>query len=180
MSDTVMTTDREALKSAIIYMEKALSAFKKGLNLDTETENEKINTAPEAVETAKAAQTEAAQKVEVPYFCYSSCSSWSPAQTEAAQKVEAPKKEPEKPAVSIEEVRKVFAKIMLDQIIDGKALIKATLDKYKVTKVSEFKPEQYLSALDDTVESYKKELEKKDPQNADEKLKEMIKWVIPF
>ena len=154
MSDTVITTDREALKSAIIYMEKALSAFKKGLNL--ETENEKINTAQEAVETAKAAPTEAAQKVEVP------------------------SKEPEKPAVSIEEVRKVFAKIMLDQIIDGKALIKATLDKYKVTKVSEFKPEQYLSALDDTVESYKKELEKKDPQNADEKLKEMIKWVIPF
>ena len=156
MSDTVITTDREALKSAIIYMEKALSAFKKGLNLETETENEKINTAQKAVETAKTEPTEAAQKVEVP------------------------KKEPENPAVSIEEVRKVLAKIMLDQIIDGKALIKATLDKYKVTKVSEFKPEQYLSALDDTVESYKKELEKKDPQNADEKLKEMIKWVIPF
>lgn len=154
MSDTVMTTDREALKSAIIYMEKALLAFKKGLNL--ETENEKINTAPEAVETAKAAPTEAAQKVEVP------------------------KKEPEKAAVSIEEVRKVFAKIMLDQIIDGKALIKATLDKYKVTKVSEFKPEQYCAALTDTVESYKEELEKKDPHNADEKLKEMIEWVIPF
>ena len=156
MSDTVMTTDREALKSAIIYMEKAISAFKKGLNLDTETENEKINTAQKAVEKAETAPTEAAQKVEVP------------------------KKEPEKPAVSIEEVRKVFARIMLDQIIDGKAIIKTTLDKYKVTKVSEFKPEQYLSALDDTVESYKKELEKKDPQNADEKLKEMIKWVIPF
>ena len=154
MSDTVITTDREALKSAIIYMEKALLAFKKGLNL--ETENEKINTAQKAVETAKAAPTEAAQKVEVP------------------------KKEPEKPAVSIEEVRKVFAKIMLDTIIDGKALIKATLDKYKVTKVSEFKPEQYCAALTDTVESYKEELEKKDPQNADEKLKEMIEWVIPF
>lgn len=154
MSDTVITTDREALKSAIIYMEKALLAFKKGLNL--ETENEKINTAPKAVETAKAAPTEAAQKIEVS------------------------KKEHEKPAVSIEEVRKVFAKIMLDQIIDGKALIKATLDKYKVTKVSEFKPEQYCDALTDTVESYKEELEKKDPQNADEKLKEMIEWVIPF
>lgn len=154
MSDTVMTTDREALKSAIIYMEKALLAFKKGLNL--ETENEKINTAPKAVETAKAASTEAAQKVEVP------------------------KKEPEKPAVSIEEIRKVFAKIMLDTIIDGKALIKATLDKYNVTKVSEFKPEQYCAALTDTVESYKEELEKKDPHNADEKLKEMIEWVIPF
>lgn len=154
MSDTVMTTDREALKSAIIYMEKALLAFKKGLNL--ETENEKINTAPKAVETAKAAPTETAQKVEVT------------------------KKEPEKPAVSIEEVRKVFAKIMLDTIIDGKALIKATLDKYKVTKVSEFKPEQYCAALTDTVESYKEELEKKDPHNADEKLKEMIEWVIPF
>ena len=154
MSDTVMTTDREALKSAIFYMEKALLAFKQGLNL--ETENEKINTAQEAVETAKAATTEAAQKVEVT------------------------KKEPEKQAVSIEEVRKVFAKIMLDTIIDGKALIKATLDKYKVTKVSEFKPEQYCAALTDTVESYKEELEKKDPQNADEKLKEMIEWVIPF
>lgn len=154
MSDTVMTTDREALKSAIIYMEKALLAFKKGLNL--ETENEKINTASKAVETTETAPTEAAQKVEVT------------------------KKEPEKPAVSIEEVRKVFAKIMLDQIIDGKALIKATLDKYKVTKVSEFKPEQYCAALTDTVESYKEELEKKDPQNADEKLKEMIEWVIPF
>lgn len=156
MSDTVMTTDREALKSAILYLEKALSAFKKGLNLETETENEKINTAQKTVEKAETAPTEAAQKVEVP------------------------KKEPEKPAVSIEEVRKVFAKIMLDQIIDGKAIIKATLDKYKVTKVSEFKPEQYCAALTDTVESYKDELENKDPQNADEKLKEMIEWVIPF
>lgn len=154
MSDTVITTDREALKSAIFYLEKALTAFKKGLNL--ETEDEKINTAPEAVETAKAAPTEAAQKVEVP------------------------KKEPEKPAVGIEEVRKVFAKIMLDTSIDGKALVKATLDKYKVTKVSEFKPEQYLSALTDTINNYKEDLEKKDPQNADEKLKEMIEWVIPF
>ena len=156
MSDTVMTTDREALKSAIFYMEKALLAFKKGLNLETETENEKINTAQKTVEKAETAPTEAAQKVEVP------------------------KKEPEKPAVSIEEVRKVFAKIMLDQIIDGKAIIKATLDKYKVTKVSEFKPEQYCAALTDTVESYKEELEKKDPKNADEKLKEMIEWAIPF
>lgn len=154
MSDLVMTTDREALKSAILYMEKALTAFKRGLNL--ESENEKINTAQKTVEKVKTAPTETKQKVEVP------------------------KKGPEKLVVNVEEVRKVFAKIMLDQIIDGKALIKATLDKYKVTKVSEFKPEQYLSALADTVESYKKELEKKDPQNADEKLKEMIKWVIPF
>lgn len=154
MSDIVMTTDREALKSAILYMEKALTAFKKGLNL--EIENEKINTAQKAVEKTKTAPAEAAKKVEVP------------------------KKGPEKLVVNVEEVRKVFAKIMLDQIIDGKALIKATLDKYKVTKVSEFKPEQYCAALTDTVESYKDELEKKDPQNADEKLKEMIEWVIPF
>lgn len=154
MSDIVMTTDREALKSAILYMEKALTAFKKGLNL--ESENEKINTAQKTVEKAKTAPAEAAKKVEVP------------------------KKGPEKLVVNVEEVRKVFAKIMLDQIIDGKALIKATLDKYKVTKVSEFKPEQYCAALTDTVESYKDELEKKDPQNADEKLKEMVKWIIPF
>ncbi len=154
MSDIVMTTDREALKSAILYMEKALTAFKKGLNL--EIENEKINTAQKAVEKTKTAPAEAAKKVEVP------------------------KKGPEKLVVNVEEVRKVFAKIMLDQIIDGKALIKATLDKYKVTKVSEFKPEQYCAALTDTVESYKDELEKKDPQNADEKLKEMVKWITPF
>lgn len=149
MSDLVMTTDREALKSAILYMEKALTAFKKGLNL--EIENEKINTAQKAVEKTKTAPAETKQKVEVA------------------------KKGPEKLVVNVEEVRKVFAKIMLDQIIDGKALIKATLDKYKVTKVSEFKPEQYCAALTDTVESYKDELEKKDPQNADEKLKEMVK-----
>lgn len=154
MSDIAMTTDREALKSAILYMEKALTAFKKGLNL--EIENEKINTAQKAVEKTKTAPAEAAKKVEVP------------------------KKGPEKLVVNVEEVRKVFAKIMLDQIIDGKALIKATLDKYKVTKVSEFKPEQYCAALTDTVESYKDELEKKDPQNADEKLKEMVKWIAPF
>ena len=154
MSDTVITTDREALKSAIFYMEKALSAFKKGLNL--EIENEKINTAQKTVEKTKTVPAEAAQKVEVP------------------------EKGPEKLAPSIEDIRKVFAKIMLDQVVDGRSIIKSTLDKYNVTKVSEFKPEQYLSALDDTVESYKKELEKKDPHNADEKLKEMIEWVIPF
>ena len=48
MSDTIITTDREALKSAIFYLEKALSAFKKGLNL--EIENEKTNTAQKTVE----------------------------------------------------------------------------------------------------------------------------------
>lgn len=154
MSDLVMTTDREALKSAIFYMEKALTAFKKGLNL--ESENEKITTAQKTVEKVKTAPAETKQKVEIP------------------------EKGPEKLAINVEEVRKVFAKIMLDQIIDGKALIKATLAKYKVTKVSEFKPEQYRSALVDTVESYKEELEKKDPQNADEKLKEMVEWIIPL
>lgn len=138
MSDIVMTTDREALKSAILYMEKALTAFKKGLNL--EIENEKINTAP----------------------------------AETKQKVDVPKKAPEKLAPSIEDIRKVFAKIMLDQVVDGRSIIKSTLDKYNATKVSEFKPEQYLSALTDTINSYKEDLEKKDPQNADEKLKEMI------
>ena len=71
-------------------------------------------------------------------------------------------------------------KIMLDQIVDGRSIIKSTLDKYNATKVSEFKPEQYLSALTDTINNYKEDLEKKDPQNADEKLKEMIEWVIPF
>lgn len=156
MSDTVITTDREALKSAIIYMEKALSAFKKGLNLDTETENEKTNTAQKTVEKTKT----------------------SPAETK--QKVEVPEKGPEKLAPSIEDIRKVFAKIMLDQVVDGRSIIKSTLDKYNVTKVSEFKPEQYLSALTDTINNYKEDLEKKDPQNADEKLKEMIEWVIPF
>ena len=156
MSDTVITTDREALKSAIIYMEKALSAFKKGLILDTETENEKINTAQKTVEKVKTAPAETKQKVEVP------------------------EKGPEKLAPSIEDIRKVFAKIMLDQVVDGRSIIKSTLDKYNVTKVSEFKPEQYLSALTDTINNYKEDLEKKDPQNADEKLKEMIEWVIPF
>lgn len=154
MSDIVITTDREALKSAIFYMEKALSAFKKGLNL--EIENEKINTAQKTVEKVKTAPEETKQKVEVP------------------------EKGPEKLAPSIEDIRKVFAKIMLDQVVDGRSIIKATLDKYNVTKVSEFKPDQYCAALTDTVESYKEELEKKDPQNADEKLKEMIEWVIPF
>lgn len=152
MSDLVMTTDREALKSAIFYMEKALTAFKKGLNL--EGENEKINTAQKTVEKVKTA----------------------PAETQ----VEIPEKGPEKLAPSIEDVRKVFAKIMLDQIVDGRSIIKSTLDKYNATKVSEFKPEQYLSALTDTINSYKEDLEKKDPQNADEKLKEMVEWIIPF
>lgn len=156
MSDLAMTTDREALKSAIFYMEKALTAFKKGLNLESESENEKINTAQKTVEKAKTAPAETKQKVDVP------------------------KKAPEKLAPSIEDIRKVFAKIMLDQIVDGRSIIKSTLDKYNVTKVSEFKPEQYLSALTDTINSYKEDLEKKDPQNADEKLKEMIEWVIPF
>lgn len=148
MSDTVMTTDREALKSAILYMEKALTAFKKGLNL--ESENKKINTAQKTVEKVKTAPAETKQKVEVP------------------------EKGPEKLAPSIEDIRKVFAKIMLDQIVDGRSIIKSTLDKYNVTKVSEFKSEQYLSALTDTINSYKEDLEKKDPQNAAEKLKEMV------
>ena len=97
MSDIVMTTDREALKSAILYMEKALSAFKKGLNL--EIENEKINTAQKAVEKTKTAPTEAAKKVEVP------------------------KKGPEKLAPSIEDIRKVFAKIFKIGLEIGEKLL---------------------------------------------------------
>lgn len=154
MIDLVMTTDREALKSAIFYMEKALTAFKKGLNL--EIENEKITTAQKTVEKVKTAPAETKQKVEIP------------------------ENGPEKLAPSIEDVRKVFAKIMLDQIVDGRSIIKSTLDKYNATKVSEFKPEQYLSALTDTINSYKEDLEKKDPKNADEKLKEMVEWICPF
>lgn len=95
MSDIVMTTDREALKSAILYMEKALSAFKKGLNL--EIENEKINTAQKTVEKAKTAPAETKQKVDVP------------------------KKAPEKLAPSIEDIRKVLQRSCLTRSLTAEA-----------------------------------------------------------
>ena len=145
MTDITLQPNQD-LKDAILYMEKALNAFKKGLHM---TEDK----------PKKAAKAET--KTEAP----------------AAKVQPAPI---EKDAPSIEEIRKIFAQIMLDEKVGGKAIIKSALDKFKARKISDVSPDNYLGIMQFAINAYQDRLEKMDKANADEKLQEMIEWIIPF
>ena len=157
MSDMTIEPNQD-LRDAILYMEKALNAFKKGLHM---TEDK----------PKKAAKAET--KTEAPA-----------AKAQAAEVKEEPKPEQpapiEKDAPSIEEIRKIFAQIMLDEKVGGKEVIKSALDKFKARKISEVNPDNYLGIMQFAIKAYEDRLEKMDKANADEKLKEMIEWIIPF
>lgn len=151
MTDITIQPNQD-LKDAITYMEKALNAFKKGLHM---TEDK----------PKKAAKAE------------------TKAETPAAKAQEEPKAEPavvEKEAPSIEEIRKIFAQIMLDEKVGGKEVIKSALVKFKAAKISEVNPDNYLGIMQFAINAYKDRLEKMDKANADEKLQEMVEWIIPF
>lgn len=157
MSDMTIEPNQD-LRDAILYMEKALNAFKKGLHL---TEDK----------PKKAAKAET--KTEAPA-----------AKAQAAEVKEEPKPEQpapiEKDAPGIEEIRKIFAQIMLDEKVGGKEVIKSALDKFKARKISEVNPDNYLGLMQFAINAYQDRLEKMDKANADEKLQEMIEWIIPF
>ena len=143
MSDMTIEPNQD-LRDAILYMEKALNAFKKGLHM-TEDKPKK----------AAKAEVKEAPKPEQP----------------------API---EKEAPSIEEIRKIFAQIMLDEKVGGKAIIKSALDEFKAAKISDVSPDNYLGIMQFAINAYQDRLEKMDKANADEKLQEMIEWIIPF
>lgn len=157
MSDMTIEPNQD-LRDAILYMEKALNAFKKGLHM---TEDK----------PKKAAKAET--KTEAPA-----------AKAQVAEVKEEPKPEHpapiEKDAPGIEEIRKVFAQIMLDEKVGGKEVIKSALDKFKARKISEVNPDNYLGIMQFAINAYQDRLEKMDKANADEKLQEMIEWIIPF
>ena len=157
MSDMTIEPNQD-LRDAILYMEKALNAFKKGLHM---TEDK----------PKKAAKAET--KTEAPA-----------AKAQAAEVKEEPKAEQpapiEKDAPGIEEIRKIFAQIMLDEKVGGKEVIKSALDKFKARKISEVNPDNYLGIMQFAINAYQDRLEKMDKANADEKLQEMIEWIIPF
>ena len=157
MSDMTIEPNQD-LRDAILYMEKALNAFKKGLHM---TEDK----------PKKAAKAET--KAEAPA-----------AKAQVAEVKEEPKAEQpapiEKDAPGIEEIRKIFAQIMLDEKVGGKEVIKSALDKFKARKISEVNPDNYLGIMQFAINAYQDRLEKMDKANADEKLQEMIEWIIPF
>ena len=157
MSDMTIGPNQD-LRDAILYMEKAINAFKKGLHM---TEDK----------PKKAAKAET--KTEAPA-----------AKAQAAEVKEEPKAEQpapiEKDAPGIEEIRKIFAQIMLDEKVGGKEVIKSALDKFKARKISEVNPDNYLGIMQFAINAYQDRLEKMDKANADEKLQEMIEWIIPF
>lgn len=157
MSDMTIEPNQD-LRDAILYMEKALNAFKKGLHM---TEDK----------PKKAAKAET--KTEAPA-----------AKAQVAEVKEEPKAEQpapiEKDAPSIEEIRKIFAQIMLDEKVGGKAIIKSALDEFKAAKISDVSPDNYLGIMQFAINAYQDRLEKMDKANADEKLKEMVEWIIPF
>lgn len=156
MSDMTIEPNQD-LKDAILYMEKALNAFKKGLHMEDKPK--------------KAVKAET--KTEAPA-----------AKAQAAEVKEEPKAEHpapiEKEAPSIEEIRKIFAQIMLDEKVGGKAIIKSALDEFKAAKISDVSPDNYLGIMQFAINAYKDRLEKMDKANADEKLEEMVDWIIPF
>lgn len=156
---TDITMPNNDLKEAILYMEKALTAFKKGLHMTPTAEA----AAPHEQKPAAKAQK---------------------AQAEApAAKAKEPEAEPApelKDAPTLEEIRKVFAKIMLDETVQGKSVIKAALDKFKAAKISDVNPDNYLGIMQYAITEYKDRLEKQDKANADDKLQEMVEWIIPF
>lgn len=156
MSDMTIEPNQD-LRDAILYMEKALNAFKKGLHMEDKPKK------------ADKAET----KTEAPA-----------AKAQAAEVKEEPKPEQpapiEKEAPSIEEIRKIFAQIMLDEKVGGKEVIKSALDKFKARKISEVNPDNYLGIMQFAIKAYEDRLEKMDKANADEKLQEMIEWIIPF
>lgn len=163
MTDITIQPNQD-LKEAILYMEKALNAFKKGLHMTPAAEAEVPVEAPKPAKAKKATKAEEA-KAEAP-----AAKEEAPAEPAAVEKEEP----------TLEEIRKVFAKIMLDDKVPGKAVIKAALDKYKIAKISELSPDNYLGIMQDAVGDYKARLEKADPASADEKLQEMVDWIIPF
>ncbi len=156
MSDMTIEPNQD-LRDAILYMEKALNAFKKGLHMEDKPK--------------KAAKAET--KTEAPA-----------AKAQAAEVKEEPKAEQpapiEKDAPSIEEIRKISAQIMLDEKVGGKAIIKSALDEFKAAKISDVSPDNYLGIMQFAINAYQDRLEKMDKANADEKLQEMIEWIIPF
>ena len=156
MTDITIEPNQD-LRDAILYMEKALNAFKKGLHMEDKPK--------------KAAKAET--KTEAPA-----------AKAQAAEVKEEPKAEQpapiEKDAPGIEEIRKIFAQIMLDEKVGGKEVIKSALDKFKARKISEVNPDNYLGIMQFAINAYKDRLEKMDKANADEKLEEMVDWIIPF
>ena len=144
MTDITLQPNQD-LKDAILYMEKALNAFKKGLHMEDKPKLE----------------AKAETKTEAP----------------AAKVQPAPI---EKDAPSIEEIRKIFAQIMLDEKVGGKAIIKSALNEFKAAKISDVSPDNYLGIMQFAINAYQDRLEKMDKANADEKLQEMIEWIIPF
>ena len=69
---------------------------------------------------------------------------------------------------------------MLDEKVGGKAIIKSALDEFKAAKISDVSPDNYLGIMQFAINAYQDRLEKMDKANADEKLQEMIEWIIPF
>lgn len=162
MSEIIIKPTNQDFIAAIDFMQQALDAFKRGLAANGEPMQE----APAAVveetreaETAKEVKTEAPAKAEV----------------KAEPGLDADVKLP-----TIDEIRKVFAKIMLDDKVGGKALLQKQLQAHGAKKLSELNPDHYLGILTDAVGDYKSALNKKDPENAAEKLKEMSEWDLPF
>lgn len=156
MTDITLQPNQD-LKDAILYMEKALNAFKKGLHME---DKPKLEAKAETKTEAPAAKAQAAEVKEEP-------------------KAEQPAPI-EKDAPSIEEIRKIFAQIMLDEKVGGKAIIKSALNEFKAAKISDVSPDNYLGIMQFAINAYQDRLEKMDKANADEKLQEMIEWIIPF
>lgn len=145
MSDNTTLEINQDIKDAILYMERALNALKKGLHMEDQ---------PAEVEAPAAKVREGLKTEQSDPF--------------------------EKAAPSLEEIRKIFAKIMLDEKVDGKGIIKSALDKFKAAKISEVNPADYLGITQFAIHGYEDLLEKMDKVNADEKLRDMAAWIIPF
>lgn len=151
MSDTHVNPD---LIQAADLLQQALDAFRRGMGLGGAVAKP---TAEPKTEPVKA-------EAEAP-----------------AEKVPAPK-EPEiaTPAVSIDEIRATFAKILLDNKVAGKDLIQNELKARNASRLSEVNPDVYYALMTDVVSKYATSLKKADPAHYEDKLEGMKAWTIPF
>lgn len=155
MSDMQLNINADVIKG-LELLQQSISCFLKGAKTETDKAPEKPLIEEETSATMQAV----------------------PRTIQQEQKQTEPEIEP--PVVSINEIRRVFAKILLDDKVQGKNLIQSELKNRNAEKLSEVNPDYYYALITDVVSKYAADLRKADPAHFDAKIEEMKTWSIPF
>ena len=155
MSDMQLNINADVIKG-LELLQQSISCFLKGAKTETDKAPEKPLLEEETSATMQAAPHTIRQEQK---------------QTEP---------EIESPVVNIDEIRRVFAKILLDDKVNGREMIRNELQSHQAKKLSEVNPDAYFSVITNVVSKYAADLKKADPAHFDAKIEEMKTWSIPF